>query len=339
MQDAVAPLQQPERDSLIPSTSRLEPSWSFNYLEQMGSSIGIYQPVFKASVFERLDHGFMALDWVLNPTPALRELALHNHIAAQSIYSRHQLTGLLSPKFFSKTNLRSQQVYAWIADNPGHDIYLINGGPFGPYSTYNSVERSKISHDSAFENWMSDLCGAIGFELPEELPRQSGTNRCSCNYWIASPAFWESWIEDVIAPIFELMRRCKQSDEILAYAKYPSPTPASNIAFIYERLIDYYVAQKKFNAIYYPWKAQSVLSLNYHPAVRVYLEEVIPLIDRIDATGSWSHGDKAWLQERFAALYSGGVTLDTLAFDPADFDLPRFYPSCKSTALEAATAS
>jgi hypothetical protein len=291
----------------------------------MGSSIGIYQPFFKASVIERLDPGFMALDWLLNPTPALRELALHQHIAVQGIYSRHQLTGLLSPKFFSKTNLRSQQVYAWIADNPGHDIYLINGGPYGPYTTYNSVERSKITHHPAFESWMRALCGTIGFELPKDFLRQTNANRCACNYWIASPTFWESWVREVVTPIFEMMRSCKETDEIFAYVKYRSPTPAYNVTFIYERLIDYYVAQKKINAIHYPWNAQTVLSLNYHPSVRVYLEEMIPLVDRIDAAGPWSESDKAWLKERFAALNLGNVSA-VLASDPADFDLPRFYP-------------
>jgi hypothetical protein len=293
----------------------------------MELSIGIYQPFFKASVFERLDPGFIALDWMSNPTPALRELALHKHIAVQNIYSRHQLTGLLSPKFFSKTNLRSQQVYAWIADNPGHDIYLINGGPYSPYTTYNSVERGKISHDPAFESWMRALCGTIGFELPKELPRQTNANRCSCNYWIASPTFWESWVKEVLAPIFEMMGNCREPGEILAYAGYRSPTPVYNIAFVYERLIEYYVARKNFNATHYPWNAQSVLSLNYHPTVRVYLEEMIPLVDRIDAAGQWSDSDKAWLQERFATLTLGDVAVDTLASDPADFDLPRSYPN------------
>jgi len=90
-------------------------------------------------------------------------------------------------------------------------------------------------------------------------------------------------------------------------------------------LIDYYVAQKKINAIHYPWNAQSVLSLNYHPSVKAYLEEMIPLVDRIDAKGRWSDSDKAWLRERFAALNLGDATVE-LASDPADFDLPRFYP-------------
>src|SRR5476649_1264864 len=123
----------------------------------MEPPIGIYQPFYKTALIERLDCGFIALDWLSNPTPALRELALHHHIAVQNIYSRHRLTGLLSPKFFAKTKLRSQQVYAWIAGNPGYDIYLINGAPYGPYTTYDSVERSKIRHGAVFESWMRAL--------------------------------------------------------------------------------------------------------------------------------------------------------------------------------------
>ena len=73
----------------------------------MEPSIGIYQPFFKPALLERLDRGFIALDWLSNPAPALRELAIHRHIAAEKIYSRHQLTGLLSAKFFSKTKLKS----------------------------------------------------------------------------------------------------------------------------------------------------------------------------------------------------------------------------------------
>ena len=295
----------------------------------MLSSIGIYQPYFKASIIERLDPGFIALDWLSNPTPALRELALHRYIATRNIPSRHQLTGLLSPKFFSKTGLRSQQVYAWIADNPGHEVYLINGGPYGPYTTYNSVERSKITHHPEFENWMRALCGTIGFALPKEFSRQNNANRCSCNYWIASRAFWESWVREVVAPLFEVMGSRNETDEIFGCIRYGSPTPAYNITFIYERLIDYFIAREKIDALYYPWDEQSVLSLNYSLPVKAYLEEMIPLVDRIDAKGPWSDGDKAWLNEQFATLNLSNVAA-VLASDPVDFDLPRFSPRQQS---------
>ena len=70
--------------------------------------VGIYQPFYKPALIERLDSGFIPLDWLSNPAPAQRELALHHHVATRKIYSSHGLTGLLSPKFVAKTRLSSQ---------------------------------------------------------------------------------------------------------------------------------------------------------------------------------------------------------------------------------------
>jgi hypothetical protein len=292
----------------------------------MKSSIGIYQPFYKPALIERLDPGFIALDWLPNPTPALRELALHRHIAVNKLYARHQLTGLLSPKFFSKTGLRSRQVYDWISANPGHDIYLINGLPYIPYANYNSIERSTIVHHPRFESWARSLSDEIGLELSPELPRQTNANLCACNYWIASATFWEGWARDVIASIFELMGRRKQTDEIFGHLKYRAPSPVYNVTIIYERLIDHYIARKKINALYYPWNAQSVLSLDcYKPSISAYLETMMPPVDRIDAAGPWSERDKAWLRKQYAAVNIGDSADEMLINDPIDFDLPRFY--------------
>src|SRR5277367_5544890 len=96
----------------IPLTLRLVHTFA------MKPSIGIYQPFYKPELVERLDDGFTALNWLSNPAPALREFALHRYIAQQKIYERHRLTGVLSPKFFSKTGLLSSQVCSWLADNP-----------------------------------------------------------------------------------------------------------------------------------------------------------------------------------------------------------------------------
>ncbi|THD72723.1 MAG: hypothetical protein E7813_03760 [Bradyrhizobium sp.] len=294
--------------------------------------IGIYQPFFKPELVERLDRGFLALDWLPNPAPALRELALHKHIADRKIYEKHQLTGVLSAKFFSKTKLKSEQVYNWILDNPKHDIYLVNGFPYVPYAGYNNVERTIIQRGYPFDILMRKLCRRIGLELPEEFPRQIQANLCLCSYWIASATFWESWTGDVIAPIFELLGSGNDTDEFLRYSNYRAPTPVYELTFIYEQLINYYIAQKNINAIYYPWNAQSILSLNYHPDVREYLQEMIPLVDRMDAAGPWSDRDKAWLRERCTAVHRvGGSAKEVLTSDPADFDLPRFYPMDHAT--------
>jgi hypothetical protein len=55
------------------------------------SLIGIYQPFYKPSLIERLDAGFIPLDWMSNPTPALRELALHRYIAEDKLFAKHRL--------------------------------------------------------------------------------------------------------------------------------------------------------------------------------------------------------------------------------------------------------
>ncbi len=292
----------------------------------MESFIGIYQPYYKPALIERLDRGFIALDWLSNPTPALRELALHHHMAVQKIYSRHHLTGLLSPKFFAKTKLRSQQVYDWIADNPGHDIYLINGLPYITYANYNDIERSKLNNHAAFESGPGVL-QRDGLELPEEFPRQTHANLCACNYWVASPSFWERWAKEVVSPIFETMAVRKPTDELLGYAKHRVRSSVYQLTFVYERLIDYYIAQNKIDAIYYPWTAQGILSLDYQPTIEAYLKEMIPLVDRLDKAGSWSERDRVWLQERYAAVRLGTSGDDMLTSDPADYDLPKIYPT------------
>jgi hypothetical protein len=292
----------------------------------MGPLTGIYQPFYKPSLIERLDPGFISLDWFSNPTPALRELALHHHIATNKLFTRHRLTGLFSPKFFSKTRLHSRKVYDWIDKNPGHDIYVISGGPHVPYVHYNGVIRNQMLHSPVFEERMRDLCGRIGFELPEEFPRQTNANRSAGSFWIASATFWENWIADVIAPIFLLIGGCKETDAIFEYAKHHAPAPVYILTFIYERMIDYYIERNRIDAIHYPWDAHSVLSLDYDPSVRTYLEVMIPLVDRIDATGRWSNSDKAWLRERYAIVTLTGLGQDLLTSDPADYDLPKFFP-------------
>ena len=137
-------------------------------------SIGIYQPLFHEDLRPYLDPGFIMLDWRHNPAPFLREFVLHEHICESRLFDRHDLTGLFSPKFFSKTGLNSRQVMDWIGENPGHELYCIDGRPFAPYTFYNNMERAVRSHPPDFEGRMRRLCSAIGFDLPAELGRQTG---------------------------------------------------------------------------------------------------------------------------------------------------------------------
>ena len=116
------------------------------------------------------------------------------------------------------------------------------------------------------------------------------------------------------------------------YHKYRAPSPVYILTIIYERLMDHYIAQKKVDAIYYPWSGHSVLALDhYPPSIKTYLEEMIPLVDRIDAAGPWSESDKGWLRKQYAAVNMGDSADETLTSDPMDFDLPRLYSATVPT--------
>jgi hypothetical protein len=302
------------------------------------SNIGIYQPFYKSALIERLDEGFLALNWLDNPAPALREFAIHRHFCTEKIYESHCLTGLFSPKFFAKTNLASQRIFVWIEANPGFDLYLIGGAPFMPYENYNGIERNKVNITPDFEDRLRSLCAAISFDLPDEFPRQTNKNYCACNYWVGSRSFWDRWSRDVVGPLSDLFEKRSAASQYFAYANYPAPQPVYLLTFIYERLVDYYVAQKKIHAIYYPWDAHSLLSMDCHPAIKKYLGEMMALVDEIDASGKWSEAQKLWLRERYSAVtreigaharLRGYNASETLAADIADFDLPSRYPGCK----------
>ena len=297
----------------------------------MPPDISIYQPFYKPGLLERLDRGFVALDWMANPEPAKRELALHEHILNSRLYEQSRLTGVLSPKFFAKTNLHSAQVYEWISCNPGYDIYLISGTPFVPYANWNTIERNN-GQTRTFEIRMRSLCRQIGLPLSEPFGRQTNANCCSCNYWIASPGFWERWGRDVVRPLGELSRG---EDSLFASANYAAPaSPVYLLTLIYERLIDHYISHYGIKALYYPWAAESILTLTYHPSIKKYLDEMVPLVDAIDARGLWTEPEKAWLRERYAAVSLGFAPAETLSADETDHDLPRRSPNARGSAIE-----
>jgi hypothetical protein len=292
--------------------------------------IGIYQPFFNEAVSQYLDPGFIALDWLQNPDPALRELALHHHILQSRLFERHKLTGLFSPKFFSKTGLTSSDVKDWINQNPGHEIYCFDGRPFVPYTFYNSIERGARSHPPDFEGRLRSVCSAIGFEFPVELGRQTTKQTIHCNFWCASPSFWERWGREIVFPIFRL----PQSDAPLARkvfceTPYRSRTPVFLITFIYERIMSYYIQTKGIDAAMFPWSAERIIGLKCPPPMRDYLVHNLPWIDEIDRRDQWTPTDRAKLAAAYDELISQASNMqahEANVFDPLDFDLPARKP-------------
>jgi hypothetical protein len=294
--------------------------------------IGIYQPLFNEAIREYLGPGFITLDWLHNPSPELRELALHHHILQSRIFERHNLTGIFSPKFFSKTGLTSREVKDWISQNPGHEIYCFNGRPFVPYTCYNSMEQA--SHPG-FEDGMRRVCRAIGFDLPAESGRQTNRQTIYCNFWCASPSFWERWSREIVLPILGLVQSDPHlASEVFRKTPYHSPTPVFLIVFIYERIMSFYIQLKGIDAAIFPWTEERILDLDWLPPMRDYLANNIRWIDEMDRRGRWTSDDRAKLADAYIELLSrvdirvNGAT----KFDPNNPDLPFRRPPTDSPA-------
>jgi hypothetical protein len=288
------------------------------------SPIGIYQPLFNETIREYLDPGFNTLDWLHNPSPELREIVLHHHIIESRVFERHRLTGIVSPKFFSKTGLTSREVKDWIHQHPGHEVYCIDGRPFVPYTSYNSVERAALTHPG-FEDGMRRVCRTIGFDLPVELGRQTNRETIHCNFWCATPGFWKRWSREIVSPILGLV----QSDPLLASTvfcrtPYRSPTPVFLIVFIYERIMGYYIKFKSIDAAMYPWTAERILDVVRISPMKEYLVKNIRWIDELDRRGHWTPDDRARLTEAYGRLLERadlrGHEADS--YDRDNFDLP-----------------
>jgi hypothetical protein len=139
-------------------------------------------------------------------------------------------------------------------------------------------------------------------------------------------------MNDVIEPIFEFIRMHPEVGEAgKSASRYVASSPVARIVYIYERLVDHYVVQKRINAIYFPWNdAQRLPWVSFHPALRAHIEAVLPLVHRIDAAGRWSDTDRAWLRQGYKALNIANAALEVQVGDLRDYDLPRFLPAAVS---------
>lgn len=284
----------------------------------------IYQVVLSDAVVPYLDPGFQPLDWRANPEPGLREIAIHAHVAREGLYRGRGLTGVLSAKFHAKTRLVSGDVRSWIADHPGHDIYLISGHPHSPYFAFDSFERGGMLFGADFDGLIRQVCERLGMPVPDGPGRQSNRNLALASYWVATPDFWRAWYRDVIEPILsEEVLGAELFARVHADRKYQPGAPRVYLApFIYERLVSLYVARHGVRARFWPWSHQEILGLRLARPAKDCLARIMPVIDAIDEASAWTDGNRGLPAREYAAMRASfsGPLFDVQ--DSADFNLP-----------------
>lgn len=165
-----------------------------NLAEQATDSVVIHQIFYDSRTRLSLDPGFLPLDNTKNLKPDWREYwPIRNYILEHKL-DEFTYYGFLSPKFFEKTGLSSDEVYRYLKTLPS-GLDVVSFSPFFDVGAFfrNTLDHCLIQHPNAQRAivWaLENLCGGIDLS---ELVMHSRIS-IFCNYFIAKASFWREWL-------------------------------------------------------------------------------------------------------------------------------------------------
>lgn len=156
------------------------------------STCKIHQIYYSPESFAALDSGFIPLDnthgrkdWM--EYGAIREYFLNNPVGDD------ELVGFFSPRFFEKTGLTSNDVYAHIDQNKGNDVYIFN--PYFHLAAWypNIFIQGEVSHTGLIDT-LENALRNINISVNLKALTMSSINTVYCNYFVANIKFWKEWL-------------------------------------------------------------------------------------------------------------------------------------------------
>ena len=228
------------------------------------SEVLIHQIYYSRETRDALDKGFIGLDNMKNERPDWREYWPIRNYLLNSPLSGDGYYGFFSPKFGAKTNLDSAAVLDFIADQAGSsDVVLFS--PFFDQIAYpvNIFEQGALQHADTMRTFREcALIVAPGIDF-EALVMDS-TNTVFCNFFVAKPSFWKTWLEkcELIFRIAEegatdLARRL---NAVTAHDGNGVPTKV----FVLERIASLILSTEKhwkvksYNPLSLPWSNATI---------------------------------------------------------------------------------
>jgi len=159
----------------------------------------IYQIYFSPSQIVHLDAAFTPLD-NSNQDDPLREFAVFEKLANDARQKKVNLWGAMSWRFAEKTGLKGGELRQAIEQQPGFDLYYCNPYPEHEALYINGWQQGVVSHP-AFTELCAAVLDAAGLDSREMGSVQPSKSFSVCNYFVASQAFWASylpWVRGVI---------------------------------------------------------------------------------------------------------------------------------------------
>lgn len=233
----------------------------------LNDKVRIFQIYYRPEQLNDLDPAFDPYDNEGDDSPLL-EFNVFRKLARSASVKGADLWGALSWKFGEKTGLSGEQLRQVIAANPGYDVYYCNPFPELEGLYHNLWLQGETSHPN-FLILCHEFFDAAG--LPEEAINtlQPSSAFAASNYFVATPAFWRSYMSFVDHAIEEADRRMSSTAKAMIYSSAADHrgmhAAASYLPFIVERLFSVFLtrAGANFTAFKVPLKARDE-KLNVH---------------------------------------------------------------------------
>ena len=247
----------------------------------INSEIILYNIKYTASVGTK-DPEFLEYDCSGTPHVEEREVFHMRDFFAAGQHIRAKYSGLLSPRFTTKTGLTGHNVKEFIRDNPGHDVYIFDRNMIQPYQFFNIWEHGEHFHPG-LKALTSDLFkdSGLSFEI-SQFPRQTRKQFAFCNFWVGNAEFWSEFMQFLDPVLKTLDRDASGVRKYYRLAKYGREGDHSFVPFVLERMLSTFLSMvPTIRAAKYPFKLSTRSGLNDPISV------AIQVVDENDRSGNY----------------------------------------------------
>lgn len=214
-------------------------------------SIFIFQIYYDQTSKQKLDPGFLPLDNTKNNRPDWYELwSIKNFLKTHTL-EEDSWYGFLSPKFYKKTGLTSEQINTFLHESDNDATIALISYAWDQIAYFrNPFEQGEIWHPGLTHLAQAALLH-LGYNVYlDELITHSG-NFTFSNYIIAKPPYWRKW-EVLATALFDLIEE-PSTQLSRALRNLTSYGSQSNLApmktFIQERLPSVILSTNEFRTI------------------------------------------------------------------------------------------
>jgi len=201
----------------------------------------IFQICFEKNQLNEVNSLFTPFDNTSNERPELREYHSFKRILNEGHTDDVDMWGVFGPRWNEKLKYSSKDIFEFIDNNPGHDVYIFNHARIVNAFTYNVWEQG--------EHWHPGIKEVSKYVLEKTFQRgdaidvlMTDQTTCYCSYFVATKKFWINYINFLDTIKQELDNLPSELDKLYrGSANYGRDLTLNLFPFIIERMFSTYL--------------------------------------------------------------------------------------------------